>query len=783
MPLDEKDAAGDASSTADVDAEEARVRRRLRRHNLERFDHWAHRRNIEDAEMDQLRTHIKAISAKGTDISQLRKMSARLIRDLYRETADLEHLELYSSDEEWSSSDSDDDQEMAEAMSATHLDNESTQSAGSAAVTVSTASDASAALQAAQQAAQQVAAQLAAQQAAQDQLAAQQLAQQQALQQQQIALSLQQPGPSTAPHQFVPPYPVTASPAPSAPPAQQQLSPRQLVPGINPEHCAALRRVKAFHDDVLAAEKLITSHINDVLGGAGADAELSSLADTYEAKYKAKYAKFEDAESSLRIDHDDNQWQAAAAAMEQAFAKRMAQFHSVCRQAPAVSATPSGGTELSAAASATLQIAVQARRTTYDITKKVKEFRGGYVEYNSFSLQWKNAEKDMADLKFTEIERFWALKQVIKGRAAHCVDLADTMQDVMSQALGRLERKYRDDTLQAKKLFEKMRIKRGTPNGEFHSMWEDILNDAANLDDEMEKAGISMYELTYLGRFESSMDDDQFEDWRIWIANQLAEADKKRAEELRIPFARLPEEERLKRASLYNRDTMLQYVQARATTTRASVQSRMATDSDDDMSGGRSSKRSDASRHSSSSSKRTGSVSTAFHGSGGGRSDRRNQKRSWSSRRGGRRHNRSRSRSVSRSPSPRPSTSSSSSKQPRRDASKQSRAPAAAASSSAPTCAFCKVKGHMVTECRKLSAMSTLDIRCWLQTSRRCFGCYAIVGPAHNCSSCCTKCNQHGHSTPLHDAHSRVTVPPDYKIPVPIIYSQRDRSKKPDKRK
>ena len=52
-------------------------------------------------------------------------------------------------------------------------------------------------------------------------------------------------------------------------------------------------------------------------------------------------------------------------------------------------------------------------------------------------------------------------------------------------------------------------------------MWEDILNDAANAG--MTKAGISMYELTYLGRFESSMEDDQFEDWRIWIAYQLAE--------------------------------------------------------------------------------------------------------------------------------------------------------------------------------------------------------------------------------------------------------------------
>ena len=64
----------------------------------------------------------------------------------------------------------------------------------------------------------------------------------------------------------------------------------------------------------------------------------------------------------------------------------------------------------------------------------------------------------MADLKFTEIECFWCLKQEIKGRAEHCINLSDTMPDVMEQAFGRLERKYRDDTLAAKKLSEKMRI-------------------------------------------------------------------------------------------------------------------------------------------------------------------------------------------------------------------------------------------------------------------------------------------------------------------------------------
>ena len=808
MPLSpekEKDAA-----LADAKSEESRSKRTMRRHNLDRYDRWARGRGLDRAVKEQLRSMVKAFSERGIDISSSRKLSARFIADLHNDKTELDQAELYTSEEEVTDDDSSDDETMDDVSQAEQVsgppagapsstgDQQTPADAGaslpppSAAATTSSATSSTlstsgsmspfpaqqaalaaadaAAISAAQaaaaqaQQAAQAAADAAAAQAAADTAAANAAAQ----------LAFQAANAGVV---FHPPPPHQHPPV--------AVTPRPIVPPSSPEHAAAFRLVKAEYDDLNVAEALLRKHLTDIRTGTADPKFATSVAATFERRYTVRYEAFCEAEKQLRVRFADEQWHDAAKAMHETYAARIATYQSIITPAAASPAPPAAGTaadNIGAAAAAMGQMAVQTSKAAYKITDTVHVFKGGYNEYVSFCNQWAIADAEMTRFGCTPLEKFWHLKKVVKGKASHCVDLADSTPDVLLKALGRLERKYRDDALAAKKLFSKMRIKQGTSVGDFMSIWEDCLNDSADLDAQMAAIGVSMYELTYIGRFESSMDDDVFEDWRIWIANQLSDADMETAKQLNVPFASLPEDKKVKRVSLLNRDTMLRYVQSRSTASREAVRSREA--GDDDKDGDK--KRGNDNRGS----KRSASVSASFHANAERRSDKKSK--NWRQRGKGAKKSKSssRQRSPSRSRSPaspspdRRSSSKRASSHTPKAASKQpakSEEPAAASSSTMKgvTCSFCKKLHHHIQQCHSLNGMSTFDMRCWLQTSRRCFGCYAIVGTAHVCDVECGECGRKGHSTALHHGHDRITIPKDYKLPSTTSkYSKDNRGKK-----
>ena len=570
--------------------------------------------------------------------------------------------------------------------------------------------------------------------------------------------------------------------APGSPPPSQ-LMPPPAAPQQSTDETAIIRCLVTVHEDIEDMLADAAAYVDDFNAGSRSLEQVRSLLKTAETKVAKSFAVLERNEAKLRRDFGNKSWRESKRAAASQHAELISTIETKFAQlpTPAAAAAPDASTSAVANMAA---ISIHARKATFKVRDiVVKPFEGGYREYVSFKRDWEAAAKEMELLGFTDVEKLRNLRACLKGNALKVANVTDSVADAYRKAWQRLDYAYEDDAQAARSLFNRMsRISRSLKRDDWMGKWEAAVQDSQDVDAIMVSKHCDMYELQYVSRFESTMPDGIFKEWRDWVQDQVMRADDDTARLLGCSVFDLPEDKVTKTTTYWNRNTILRFLRARRASGSAhSTASRPVPpthtrgaddDASDDDDG--------------TSTAQSASVGASFFAGGGGAAGagqkrKRSGSRDWKALR-----EKKRAQRASQSPAAAQTP-------PQQQQQYQpSNAPTAAGWSLGPKsdsgdvvdaqgqvrCGYCKKKGHHVVDCPKLLSKTPFEIKCWVQATRKCLGCFALYSPAHACLGVCPLCpagSGRRHHAALHYQPDRIVVPAGYD-PIAAMAADEDTS-------